>query len=388
MISPNEIKQKAEKWWNDGSFLTCELRGQTFFPKSIYGIKPNKPSEDLESLSQIKKEQELLKKGSKVAIGSGYSLKWEKRRSRLIGENEFITDIYFESQADYLRFIGKEKAFKLFQTNTNLLRDQLPELEEWLVNNPLKILEYSTDWVKLLSVVSYFKTEHIPGKYYVREIPVDVDTKFIEQHESIVRNLLDALIPEMVNKDEKSFAKRYGLLYSQPLVRIRFLDPKLHILKNVSDMSIPVNQISSIEIQNAERIFIAENLMNFLTIPAMSNSIALWSGGGFNIQHLKDITWVINLQIYYWGDIDSHGLQILSQCREYFPNTKALMMDFKTLNHFEHVCGKGKKTTVKNLPGLTTEELELFNWVNTNGIRLEQEKIPQQFVLEVFGQIH
>ena len=47
MLSPQEVKQKAEKWWNDGSFLTAWLNNEGFFPKEVTQIGLVKPSETL-----------------------------------------------------------------------------------------------------------------------------------------------------------------------------------------------------------------------------------------------------------------------------------------------------------------------------------------------------
>ena len=48
-----------------------------------------------------------------------------------------------------------------------------------------------------------------------------------------------------------------------------------------------------------------ENKMNFLTLPLQPDSIAVWSGGGFNISFLKEIPWMTHVQNYYWGDLDA-----------------------------------------------------------------------------------
>lgn len=54
-------------------------------------------------------------------------------------------------------------------------------------------------------------------------------------------------------------------------------------------------------------------------------------------------------------------------------------MDFETLNDFAAYVGEGEKTNVRNLEYLTAEEMELFEYLKTNNLRLEQEKIPQHY---------
>jgi len=124
--------------------------------------------------------------------------------------------------------------------------------------------------------------------------------------------------------------------------------------------------------------------MNFLTLPHLENSIGIF-GSGYKISDLKNAAWLGNKEIFYWGDIDTHGMQILSQMRKYFPNTKSLMMDFETLNTFQEEWGRGEPINVTDLPNLNCEERELFEFIkadNINTIRLEQEKISQAYVLE------
>lgn len=39
-------------------------------------------------------------------------------------------------------------------------------------------------------------------------------------------------------------------------------------------------------------------------------------------------------QLYYWGDLDAQGFEILSQFRGYFPQAQSLLMDSETFNRF------------------------------------------------------
>jgi hypothetical protein len=122
--------------------------------------------------------------------------------------------------------------------------------------------------------------------------------------------------------------------------------------------------------------------MNFLTLPCLKDTFGLF-GGGFRIEILKQIDWLKKSNIIYWGDIDAQGFQILSQIRSYFPQTKSVMMNFKTLNLFQQFIVSGTPTNAAfNLQNLTTEEKELFAFLMEKNFRLEQEKIFQNYVIE------
>lgn len=120
--------------------------------------------------------------------------------------------------------------------------------------------------------------------------------------------------------------------------------------------------------------------MNFLTLPFLRNTIAVWSGGGFSISYLRNIEWMKGKRFYYWGDIDAQGFQILNQCRTYFPNTIAVMMDRETLDKFRY--SEGVPAKVRHLPCLTETEAHLYRYLRQENIRLEQEKITQIFAEE------
>ena len=149
------------------------------------------------------------------------------------------------------------------------------------------------------------------------------------------------------------------------------------------DVSIRLSDFENTE-WNSTNIIITENKMNFLTLPDIEGSIAIWSGGGFNVSYLKTVQWLNNKSIFYWGDIDEHGFQILHQIRSYFPQTKSIMMDIATYENFQDLVGPGEKNNAVILQNLTDKEALLFQLlkVSVGKNRLEQEKIPQYYVEE------
>ena len=212
---------------------------------------------------------------------------------------------------------------------------------------------------------------------YIRQLPVEVHTKYILENKGIIQSLLELLIPEYINGNEARFELRFHLKYAEPLIRIRFLDTLLSPVANATDISLTLSEFDKLYL-HCENIFVAENIMNFLTLPYLKNTIAIWSGGGFNIGYLKNIKWIRNF--FYWGDIDAHGFQILNQFRAYFPNTIAVTMDEETLSCFK--LAKGELAANQNLSNLTSNKLQLYNYLRQKNIRLEQEKITQQYAEE------
>ena len=91
------------------------------------------------------------------------------------------------------------------------------------------------------------------------------------------------------------------------------------------------------------------------------------------------LTFLYNLITHFYTvqSIDAQGFQILNQCRTYFPNTVAVMMDEETLSSVK--SSDGKPATNQILQFLTESELKLYHYLKENNIRLEQEKITQKY---------
>jgi hypothetical protein len=231
-------------------------------------------------------------------------------------------------------------------------------------------------------VCHYFKHNPKPN-LYIRELPVQVHTKFIENNKGILKELLDILIDEHANKNEPNFEERFNLKYAEPLVRFRILDRSIsrQYFSGIDDLSIPVSQFEQLELP-VKRIFVVENKTNLLTIgltfPELDKTIVIF-GSGYKIENLKNVKWFKNTDLFYWGDLDIQGFEILSQFRHYFPSVQSILMDKATFKHFEkeRVDGKENKNSA---PNLTDKEQELYELLKTNNWRLEQEKISLEYV--------
>jgi len=386
MIQPEEIKKEALRWYND--FLIASIQEESFFPKDVRFGKI-KPSNTLKDFSKIQREIENLRQESKDTIGYGYRVDFIKRKDQKIGEQFFPERICFETKNDYLKLVRKEKEYQKFITVTNKIITEIPELKVWISNHPQKVIDNFEKWDDLLKVCKFFIKNPKPN-FYIRELPLDISTKFVEENQGTIRMLLDMLIEEHINKDENDFEKRFNLKYNEKLIRVRILDDQLaqKLFFSIDDLSIPHSQFVTLDIP-CKRIFVLENhtnfsnILNFLTLPHLAESIAIF-GKGFQIGLLKNAHWLSDKQIIYWGDIDAHGFQILSQIRGYFPKTRSCMMDFETFNDFKDLAITGMDTTVTELAHLTQDEHQLFTHLlgMTVNNRLEQEKIPHQYAVK------
>lgn len=219
MITSAKIKKKALRKYID--YLRNVAVGTKFQPMEILCDK--KASSKME---EFDKELEDIRSLSKEVKGYGYTIEWKTVKTKLLGQQGFPNKIMFETADDYERFLQKVKEVAGFRRDVVLINGEYPELQHWIEKYPHKVIDNSEDWIDILKVLDYFLKNPHP-KLYIRELPIEVHTKFIEQHKTVIGELLDIVIKDYVNVTEKEFEKRYGLRYDEPMVRMRLLDATL-----------------------------------------------------------------------------------------------------------------------------------------------------------------
>lgn len=373
MITSAEIKKKALRKYTD--YLRNVAAGITF---QQIEIPCNKKASD--TIAEYQREFYDIRSLSKEVKGYGYTIEWKTIKNKMLGTQDFPSKITFETADDFERFLQKVKEVADFRKNVALINGKFSKLQHWIEKYPQKVIDNSEDWNNILKVLDYFSKNPLP-KLYIRELPIEVHTKFIEQHKAVISELLDIVIEEYVDKNEKDFEKRYGLRYDEPMVRMRLLDKTLatSYFSGLDDITIPVSLFLKLKM-SISMAYIVENKVNFLTFPPVVKSIVIW-GKGYGVASIKDSELLKSTELIYWGDLDAQGFEILSQFRSYFARVKSLLMDKATFDkYFENDLGTPSKINAKL--NLTTEEEELYSYIKTNNYRLEQEKIPQSYVVE------
>lgn len=382
MISTEGIRKKSERKYP--GYLRSVAQGQDFGKMVIRGDKTYTKS----SLPEFEKEIQSIYRGSKANKGYGYTITYQRVKTKTLGLQDLPALIYFETETDYLRFLGKEEEVRHFKADMAMILAGFPELEAWIIQNPLKVVRYHNRWEDLIKVCRFFRENPRP-RMYIRELPVAVHTKFIEWHKGILSELLDILNPEYGETNSREFEKRYHLKYSEPLIRFKILDERIpgRYFSGVDDIAIPLSQFTTLDLP-VKRVLVVENkttLYTTLTLPEMAGTIAIF-GSGYGVSNLKNVAWLSRVELLYWGDIDVQGFEILSQFRHYFPHTQSVLMDPATFDAFFE-GDMGTPTGVSTSLHLTGEEQELYERLKANNWRLEQEKILNAYVVEYFRKV-
>ena len=368
MITLPQLRAKALNRYP--GVLRAHLAGEALFPLAL---PANKTLDRSQGADHIHAQLAALIHHSKNKTGHGYWLDFKPNPKTRQSE---ISRISFETLADYLDFLGKAAEFAAFETNAARTAADFPELLPLLLETPKLLLDNAADWPELLTVCAYFQQNPQPNAY-VRNLLPALPTKFIERHQAALRPLLDFLIPTHVRADETDFFRRFHLLLEEPGIKIRFLDDALRLHPAVSQLSVWASEFRQLNLA-CRRVFIIENLTTFLSFPALENSLAIW-GGGFAVSLLAGADWLAEKQLFYWGDIDVHGFQILAQLRAHYPAAQSLLMDAATLAA-HHRGERGGAFKPAELPLLTPTEQALYQELLRTNYRLEQEKLPAQYV--------
>lgn len=383
MITPNEIQKQASKWWK--SFLQSHILDKQFFPKRIDRIGKVKPKDVTSQFEKLQQQIDQLYLHSKIKTGTGYVVKTEQQNFRRTGIHEMPEFIEFETQDDYISFIGKKKEWQTFLKNYKEVTVTISSLREWSFNNCLWLCDSGINWTDIMKVCQYFKQNPVPN-LYVRELPINVHTKFIERNQPLIKELLDVLISESTNKTEKQFERRFNLKYSESQVRFKILDKEIsqNLFSGIDDLAIPVSQFETLKLP-IKKVLVVENktsLYAAFTLPKMDKTIAIF-GQGNAVLNIKNATWLGEKEILYWGDIDVQGFEILSRLREHFTHIKSVLMDKITFDTFFE-NDNGTPNNISTKLNLSNQEHELYDILKTNNWRLEQEKIPFDYVNKYF----
>jgi len=375
MITAQEIRDKTNKKYI--SFLQSLVEQRPFEKLVIRGDKSYTKS----SLPEFEKEIQQIVSQSKEKKGFGYVLEFQLVKTKYLSLQNLPISIYFDTEKDFLKFLSKEKEVELFKTDVKKITNVFPELKEWIIKNPLRVITNQTEWDNILKVCQYFKKNPKPN-LYIRELPINVHTKFIERNKNVIRELLDILLPENINSEYKEFEKRFHLKFSEPLIRFKILDKEISqkSFLGIDDIAVPVSQFETLNLP-IKRVLVVENkttLYTTLTLPKMERTIAIF-GSGYSVYNLKNTHWFSNAELFYWGDIDVQGFEILSQFRSYFPHTQSLLMDRTTFEEFFEQ-DEGTLTNISAKLNLTEDEQQLYDILRKNNWRLEQEKIPLRWV--------
>lgn len=314
--------------------------------------------------------------------------------SRLVGRVSypFLSHVQALDVRALARSVGRLDHLECYQRRVDCLRDLFPACEEQTLRKVLVTLNrFQTDDVDfdLVCRAATWFAAHDASSMTAREVPL----------EGFHAKWLDAcsrrqVICALTGMDGLSLRER------PRLVRYRYLDPaylatgaRAHDSWVEGDVSQPAYAPST--------VVICENRDSALWFPSLEGGIAVLGDGMAGTSTIVGISWVTGARsVFYWGDMDVHGFEILAKYRACGLKVRSILMDTHTFDEYERfgtmVDKHGKELASKPgalaSPYLTPEENALYLSLCAAGHRgprrIEQERIPLERALrEVLGQL-
>lgn len=284
---------------------------------------------------------------------------------RELGQQRVPVRAVIPTQEDALRLAGKVQAFRRFEALVAETRRRLPALLPYVAHRPLAALELADAWPGLLAVCEHLAAHPRPGGY-LRALDVPgVDTKFLERHAAVLWELLPLVLPPaavdvaVARREAHAFERRFGFAH---------------------DLAVPLAAFAAWGEPGVATVVVTENKVNGLAFPPLPGAIVIF-GLGYGVQALREVPWLADRRLVYWGDLDTHGFAILAQLRGLWPQTASFLMDEATLLAHRAAWGQEPEAQrcLRELPELTAAERAAYEGLRTDAwgprVRLEQERI-------------
>ena len=386
--SLKQIKSRLTSQWERGRFLKTLCSDEVLFPLDA-AIKGPSAAEMVEDFDAVRTWVREIKAGSDK---NHLQLVWKEINHRQLGRNSIPQKVVFSDISSLAGFLGKKTELQAFEAGLVMLKGSFPELVSWALLYPLELIKNAADIERLISIAGWM-LQHPHPSIYLRQLSLPgVDTKFIEKHKKLLSCWFDILL-DGTQIDQRfsgasKFELRYGFLPKPGMIRFRLPGPDLKI-DGFSDLTVRADEFAAISL-SVKQVFIIENDITALAFPPVKDSLVIF-GRGYNFDHLIQVSWLNEKELWYWGDIDTHGFAILNQFRTCFPKVRSFLMDSKTLMAHRDHWGLEKTPAAADLPKLSREEAHLYDELRFNKIRdklrLEQEFIDFSWAVDVINSI-
>jgi hypothetical protein len=378
--TPEQVSQKvrASLTRNWKRFLSDSVAGTPFELRIPIGFDRKSAAEDFSAFEKHWKQWRLE---TSAFQGKGIELQTKRVRwSGVGGEREILDAVAFRDRRAVLSFLKDVELLRRWVRSVRRLRyvrTKKPETFERLLGEPQLISnESGTEFKQLIRLVDYLEV-HRTADCYIRELPVSgVNTKFFERNLKLISDLLSVRLGKTLTPE--ILITEWNIKLSPFLVNVCNPDVFLEGMPKTELAAIGLSALK----KRPSALLVIENLQTGLAISSAVPGIPVVCGMGFGATRLAELPWIKEVPIYYFGDLDVHGLAILSVFRKVAPQTTSFLMDRKTFQRYGLFSVKDPtKPPFSTAPiGLTDEEAFLYETLLRTGQRLEQERIPLDFV--------
>ena len=364
---PPEVRAWLDKKWKSGALLTALAEGRDWVPLDL----PLRGPAAGEIAGRLAEVQEWAAAWDRAARGP-LRVEYRKVGGRQVGSNMIPCRAWIDGYEPAWELLGVRADVARFSALARATAESCPRLVPWVTRRPMQLLRLADRWDQLLAAVRWIDEHQAPGMY-LRQVDVPgVDTKFIEQHRGVLTELLDVqLAPDRIDSGAPDFAGRYRFRRKPGYVRFRVTAGAF------TELSVRADEFTAPP-PGLSRVYVVENEITYLAFPLPAGAIVIF-GGGYAVDVLEPLGWLADLDLVYWGDIDTHGFAILNRLRHRFGHARSMLMDRATLLAHRGQWVTEPRPAAGRLDRLDAEEADLYRDLldGTLGpsVRLEQERI-------------
>lgn len=376
MITPEALKQKLLKKYP--VFLKEQIRGESSFPYRPRVDLALDYTRQKEALLQLRK----LEEQAKPQRGYGYTLEYRTVKTRRFGTQTRPHALIFETPEDFFTFIDKQDEANRFFSCVDQSRSAFSVSDHWLSSHYSLILRYLDVWPDIIQTTGQLMeldTDADLTHLHSRLLPVSLDTKFIERNKSPIQKLLQELQITTFNLDDPIYSGEmlFWLRFYQSSHSFYHARIGIFPVEELQEMVLPVDRVLIIENKACFIQDIPRYIESLASPGGLAHTLLLW-GQGNACLGLKNVSWLGDKELYYWGDMDLHGLAILGRFRKHFPGTRSLAMDMAAYEEYADFAVPGLDPGLGSwYDYLTVPEKELADCLRRNPerSRVEQERI-------------
>lgn len=219
---------------------------------------------------------------------------------------------------------------------------------------------------------------HPNAGLFPRALPVaGVDSKWLDRRRGTLARLWNTVTGENVSAAD--FLEHVGLLRLPQFVLVKNAAAWVGEEAAEEVVKLPVETLAK-KAPESPVVLIIENEQTALSLDF--RDVPIFLALGYGVTLLESLPWMKEKRILYFGDLDTHGLAILAECRRLFPQTESVLMDLPTFERWRAFAVTEPKGAEPSPEHLTPEERALADVLSAGRLRLEQERIPLGTVRE------
>src|SRR5579872_1468346 len=291
--------------------------------------------------------------------GAG-ELVWHERRWRTLGVQSLPERLLLHEPASVAMWLGEGQRWQRASSRHRHFAARWPGLSARLARSFDLLADWDAAEIQRLEDLVAWLEANPQSHLYPRQLPVvGIDSKWLEGRMMLIADLVAALQADVGGALD--FYQRCGLNPLPHTVRLCILDERLRQRAGgLGDISARPDDLATLDLP-VSRVYIVENLQTGLAFEEYPGSV-VFMGLGYGVGALARLPWVMRAQCTYWGDLDTHGLAILSRARLKLPHLESALMDEHTLLcHRDLWVSENPQYAAPELPLLTPAEQSVYS---------------------------